>query len=217
MISVLLTLAACVMAASMVLREFKESRSASVVTEKPQFFADWNGLSTIGVRNGPVDAPVTIVEFSDLECPFCRRFHETANRATGRYGNQVSRLFIHYPLPSHRFARPAARAAECAAGEDRFHAFVHAVFESQDSLGLKSWVAYAKDAGVIDTSAFLRCTMDTVSIPRIEQGLRAGKTYDIKGTPTVLVNGWRFASPPTESELIQVVDSILLHAAIPGR
>ena len=69
----------------------------------------------------------------------------------------------------------------------------------------------------MDTIAFSRCAADTGPVNRVEKGLRAGNAYDVKGTPTVLVNGLRFATPPTELELAQAIDSILIHQVQEGQ
>ena len=121
----------------------------------------------------------------------------------------MSTSFVHFPLDFHRFARPAARAAECAAAQDRFDEFADALFEKQDSLGLKPWGAYANAARVPDVLAFDRCVADTVTVARIENGRALGKQLDVQGTPTVLVNGWRLPMPPDSAELSSIISEVL--------
>jgi hypothetical protein len=91
-------------------------------------------------------------------------------------------VFVHFPLPIHRFAVQAAQATECASLKGRFLNFIDAVYRKQDSLGLKSWGSYALEAGR-------------------ELGLR----WQILGTPTVIINGLRYASPPTKREIDRVI------------
>lgn len=208
--SLVVVLSAVVMAGAVGRREIlsrssDESRSGALTYE-----ADWREMSAYGVVMGDSTAPIQVVEFSDLECPACRAFHETLDQVSGAYGSRVSATFIHFPLRRHRFATPAARAAECAAQEGRFSAFIDVIFENQDSLGLKSWGSYAVAAGIRDTASFRRCTMTTGFFARIDSGVALGRRIELRGTPTVFVNGWRFPSPPSPQVLSQVIDELLL-------
>jgi protein-disulfide isomerase len=191
--------AAVAVAAASLHREFvatdRRVRTATA-TDPPTYEPNWRELVQAGVVIGSASAPVTVVEFSDLECPVCARFHTTVRDALKRFGDSVSFVFVHYPLAQHRFARNAARGAECAGQQGRFYEFVDAVYGRQDSLGLKPWPAFARQAGVRDLRAFSECMRDTQPRPRIERGLSAGERFQVKGTPTVIVNGWRFPVPP---------------------
>lgn len=101
-------------------------------------FADKIQISDQDHIRGSVSAPVTIVEFSDLQCPFCGRFHPTLQKALQEYGDKVRWVYKHFPLDSiHAQARPAAEAAECIAeqkGDDGFWKFTDGVFKNQDRL-----------------------------------------------------------------------------------
>ncbi len=87
---------------------------------------------------GNLNAPVTIVEFSDFECPFCRRFHPTAQQALAEYGDRVRWVYKHFPIDQiHPQARPAAEVSECIAeqkGNEGFWQFADIIFENQDRL-----------------------------------------------------------------------------------
>jgi protein-disulfide isomerase len=161
------------------------------------------------LRLGPAGAPIQTVEFTDFECPYCRQFHATLRSVRQRFGESVAVNLVHFPLPMHRFAFPAARAAECAERQGRFSWFVDVVYGKQDSLGLKTWTSYAKDAQVGDTALFLRCVTDTARVPRIDAGVALGKRINIVSTPTVIVNGWRIDGTPPESLVIRVVSDLL--------
>ncbi|MCR4279564.1 MAG: thioredoxin domain-containing protein [Candidatus Zambryskibacteria bacterium] len=97
---------------------------------------DANNVPALGdgdhVR-GSVDAPVTLIEYSDLECPFCKSFHPQVQQALAGYGNQLSWVYRHFPLDFHPSARPLAEGSECAAqlgGNDKFWEYVDYVFSS---------------------------------------------------------------------------------------
>jgi protein-disulfide isomerase len=212
-----LTAAAVVMAAVLVKREFFATAGPTARTQPPTptafpFHYDerWTELPAHGIRMGAPDAPIQLIELADLECPACRTFHlHTLREAKAAFGEAMAVTFVHFPLPYHRFAMPAARAAECAAEQGRFAEFLDVVFEKQDSLGLKPWESYASEAGVPNAATFVRCTHATGAIPRIDSGVAVGGRIQVTGTPTVFVNGWRFGRSPRSEELTRVIDDLL--------
>ena len=124
------------------------------------------------------------------------------------YGDSVAYTFIHFPLSGHQHAYPAARAAECAESQGRFDAFVGAVFEGQEKLG-QPWSTYAQEARVPDSLAFSTCVRDTSRVDRIDRGRAVGALLKVRGTPTVIVNGWRFPTTPSDSLMRRVVGELL--------
>ena len=162
-----------------------------------------------GVQFGSPDAAVQLIEFADFECPFCATLHETLRVVRQHHPMQVSVSFMHFPIAGHRFALPAARVAECAGEQGRFEAIYDHLFDEQDSFGLKPWSDYATEAGIPDLAAFEVCIKKADPIPRVEEGERLGAEFDVKGTPTVIINGWKLGHPPAEKELDQMVQRIL--------
>jgi protein-disulfide isomerase len=124
-----------------------------------------------------------------------------------RHGDAIAFTFIHYPLRMHRFAHRAAVAAECADGQGRFEQYINAVYEKQDSLGLKSWWSYAQAASVPDSVAFESCINGPPS-GRIAAGLEWADRLSLTGTPTVIVNGWRLPRAPSANELDDIVRAV---------
>lgn len=86
---------------------------------------------------------------------------------------------------------------------------VDVLFRKQDSLGLKPWAGYATEAGVPDTAAFNACASTTTATARIDEGLRIGNAIGVRGTPTIVVNGWKFPLAPDEGELNKRIKSLL--------
>lgn len=207
----ILAVSALIIAGVMIKREFWPAMAAPAATieTSPKLLANFDELVSAGIRMGNPASQVTIVEFADFECPFCRRFHAAYSAVQQRFGEQVSLVFLHYPIQSHRFARPAARAAECAMDQGRFSQYADLLFQKQDSLGLKGWTSFADEAGVADTAAFSRCASETHEIERIENGLRLGEVVGVRGTPTVIVNGWMYPEPPSEERLQTIVNDLL--------
>jgi protein-disulfide isomerase len=210
-----LVIAALAIAAVLVHREFFSDDGVRGPSNTPTHLASWHDLVPNGRTVGNPDAPVKVIAFVDLQCPYCRRFHETVRSTMRKYPNQVVLVYIHLPLPGHRLAMPAARALECANKHDKFEVLVDYLFERQDSLKVRDtanvtpWTADAFQVGIVDTAGFTQCMKDPKVPQAIEKGLSLSKQFDVRGTPTVIVNGWRFARPPTERELSQQVDELL--------
>lgn len=158
----------------------------------PRYVDDWRKLLDDGIVLGDSTASTTIIEFTDFECPFCRRFHDAIKRVRAARGSSLRFVLVHFPLPQHAFALPAARAAECAHSLGRFDQMQNVLFEQQDSLSSKSWGRFASDAGIPDTSGFKECVGDTRPVDRIQRGMNAGERLRVAGTPTVLINGWMY-------------------------
>lgn len=208
-ISGVFAVCAIAIATAVVRREFfappPTVRAANVST----YVESWEDVLPAGRLVGNANARVKVVEFTDLECPFCRVFNGTLKAVSAKYPDDVAFVFVHKPLEMHRFALPAARAAECASEAGRFSEMVDAIFEKQDSLGLKSWTSFAAHAGLRDTVAFAKCVSATASMPKVDAGLALAKRFGISSTPTVMLNGWRYGKAPGESELIQAIGDLL--------
>ncbi|MEW5916250.1 MAG: thioredoxin domain-containing protein [Gemmatimonadota bacterium] len=209
-LSIIFTSSAVVFASTFAIRTFSDRDAAarSSGVRPPEFLTDWERLRTQAVRVGPASAKVAILEFGDFECPVCKEFHSELQVVRQKFPNDVAVLYAHFPLSRHRFATAAARASECADRQGKFEQIHDLLFAKQDSLGLKEWVAYATEAGVGDTAAFNEC-LSTGAFPRIDAGLAAAKAIEARGTPTVIVNGWRLFHTPSASELVKMVQAVL--------
>lgn len=206
----IVVVAAVVVAAANVYRVFGPPEVSSMPEEEPEFLGDsiWRQAISVGHLTGDVHAPIRVIEFADLECPFCKRSHSSLMEARDRYGDSLAYVFVHFPLEMHRFARPAARAAECAAQQHVFASFVNAVFAQQDSLGLKPWTSYGTDAGVADTTTFTRCIAKGADQALLNRGPQLGKRVGVAVTPTVIVNGWRLGGS-AYTDLLGVIAEVL--------
>jgi protein-disulfide isomerase len=206
------TLVACALVTTglVVRREFIAPPTVSAQAEqKPTFVEGWETHLARGIRMGQAQAAVQLLEFADFECPFCASFHKDMKALRVRYPTQVALTFVHFPLPMHRFAEPAARVAECAGDQGRFEAMHDLLFEQQDKFGLKPWSEFASEAGVTDSAAFEACIKRTDPIPRVIEGKVLGNQLDVQGTPTVVINGWKLGRPPKLDEMDHMVKAIL--------
>lgn len=210
-LTVTLCLSAVTLAGSIAWREFGDPPQPSMISgrsPKAEYTPGWEEALSVGIRVGAAGARITIVEFSDLECAACARFQGVIEEVLEKYPKDVLFVFVHMPLQGHRFARQAARVADCAEESGRFMPMVSALFNKQDSLGLKSWGSFALEAGIADSARIATCAWDTSPIARIEAGVVLAKKLEVTATPTVLVNGWRFVGP-SKDELNRAIDAAL--------
>ena len=127
---------------------------------------------------GNEDAEITIVEYSDFECPFCARFHDTMNQVVAQYGDDVRWVYRHFPLESiHPRARPAAIASECAADQGKFWEYGDTLIANQQALTDADLRQYAANLG-LNTSQFNNCLEnkehDDIVTADANDGLAAG-------------------------------------------
>ncbi|MEX2611415.1 MAG: thioredoxin domain-containing protein [Gemmatimonadota bacterium] len=164
---------------------------------------------------GKPDAPIAILVFTDFECPACRGFHSIIDELMLE-GQPISVYYAHSPLDYHRFALPAAKAAECAAGQAQFVAWADVVFAKQDSLGLKSWESFAIEAGIDNPLAIQHCATDPTPVAKIDRTTDFARQSGSRGTPAVHISGWRYSPPPSVDE-IKAAIGVLLAGDIPTR
>ncbi|MFC1624934.1 DsbA family protein [Patescibacteria group bacterium] len=138
---------------------------------------------------GNRDAEVKIIAYTDLECPFCKRFHETVKEAIEEYDGKVAMVFRHFPLDMlHKQARPEAEASECIAklgGEEAFNDFIDKIFEettSNDGLNLTLLSTFASQVGV-DTAEFNSCITNRDTQSMVEAQEEGGSKAGVTGTP----------------------------------
>jgi protein-disulfide isomerase len=172
--------------------------------------SSWEEALDLGIAvGGAIQPRVTIVELTDLECPACRAFQSTLDGLLSERGQDIRLLYIPYPLPYHRFAIAAANAAECAAETGTLPQWIHAIYQKQDSLGLKTWANYASDAGIADTANIAQCAKVSEPSARVQSGLALGARIGATGTPTVILNGLHYRDTPTREQLEHAIDSVL--------
>ena len=149
---------------------------------------------------GDADAPVTIVEFSDFECPYCRLASETVETVLARYAKDVKLVYAHFPLSNHPWATPAAIASTCAAQQstDAFWALHDGYFRDQKSLSTGNVIAKSEGylAGAdLDLGVWRTCAADESSeayqgaAAAVQSQLALGEQYGVRGTPGFFVNG----------------------------
>jgi protein-disulfide isomerase len=162
--------------------------AATPYTEQVRPVRDWRSYAS-GTRIGPAGAAVTIVEFSDFQCPYCRTMADRLRNLREAHPGKVALVYRHFPLSYHPHAHSAARASFCADRQGRFEAFHDALFAAQDSLDGTGWQRFAGIAGVPDAAGFDACLQGAASLEAVERDVAAGRKLGISGTPAIMVNG----------------------------
>jgi protein-disulfide isomerase len=147
------------------------------------------------MRGSPM-APVTIVEFSDFECPYCGRAHPVLTELLREFEGQVKVVFRNYPLSGHPRALPAARAAVAAGQQGKFWEMADLLFEHQRALEDEDLVRYAEQLN-LDMERFQVDLHSPATQEAVERDREAGRRLGVEGTPTFFINGRRFREAPT--------------------
>ena len=167
------------------LEDLRKKWIVSIAFAPPVFISELDdGISPV---KGSAHPRVTIVEFSDFECPFCNQVQSVLKQIIDTYGKDVRLVFKHLPLEGHRNSFPAARAAYCAAEQDRFWQFHDALFSKGD-LSPPVLEQIASDLGLAP-ARFHTCFNSEQSRAAIVKDLETAKLFQIDSTPSFIVNG----------------------------
>jgi protein-disulfide isomerase len=147
-------------------------------------------VAATGPSRGPDKAPVTIVEFSDFQCPYCGREFPVVERLMKEYDGKVRLVFRHFPLDFHPYAQKAAEAGACAAdqGSENFWKLHDKMFGNQQKLAVDDLKSYAKEIGV-DSAKFDKCLDSGEKRGLVNADEKAGQQAGVSGTPAFFVNG----------------------------
>ena len=157
-----------------------------LITEPPQ------PVQTISVDDDPArgeaNAPVTIVEFTDFQCPACAAMHPVVEEVLKSYGNKVRFVVRDFPLNQHEWARKAAEAANAANAQGKFFEYIAVLFKNQKALDVPSLKKYATEVG-LDRARFDAALDRGVYAAEVNKDVQDGEIYGVGSTPTIFVNG----------------------------
>jgi len=163
---------------------------------------------------GNAAAPVTILEFSDFQCPYCVRSRPTVARIRETYGDKVRWAFRHFPLSFHDKAEKAGEAAACAGDQGKFWEMHDRLWASTQKLGVPDLKEHAVALG-LDPAAFDQCLDSGRHAGLVERDEEAGQGYGVSGTPAFFVNGRPLVGAQPFEAFEQIIDDELARVAAP--
>ncbi len=156
---------------------------------------------------GPVDAPLTIVEYADFECPFCSRATGSIDAVLAHFGDELRWVYRHLPLDQvHPHATAAAVAAEAAAMQGRFFDYGPVLFASQDHLEPDDLCRYASELG-LDVDRFIADMRSPEALRRVEDDRMDAELMDLHATPTFFIGHKRHIGPYDSATLIRALEA----------
>jgi protein-disulfide isomerase len=157
---------------------------------------------------GPATSNVTIVEFSDFQCPFCSRAATAVHQLKEKYGDKVHFVFRQFPLSFHQNAKLAAEAALAAHAQGKFWEYHDKLFADQSKLDRPNLEAAAKDLG-LNMTEFKKALDGNAYASAIDADQKLGESVNVDGTPTMFLNGKRVTDPTNIEELSKQIDAAL--------
>ncbi len=163
---------------------------------------------------GPVGAPVTIIEFSDYQCPYCKHWYDTVNsRLLKDYEGKIRFVYRDLPLTSiHPDAQGAAEAADCAGEQNAYWKYHDALFTASHGLGAQAYTQYAADLG-LDVNSFNTCVAERRYQQEVNDDASVGASMGLTGTPTFFINGLKIVGAQPYEVFQQIIDNELKTAS----
>lgn len=159
---------------------------------------------------GNFNAPITLVEFSDFECPFCGRHYPTLNKILSDYQDKVRLVYKHFPLSNiHPNAQKAAEASECADEQGKFWEYHDKIFENQAAgYSVEKFKTWATDLN-LDSNKFNSCLDSGKYATKVNIDAQEGQSKGVQGTPATFVNGQLVSGALPYDNFKQIIDSLL--------
>ena len=159
---------------------------------------------------GPADAPITIVEFSDYQCPYCKKWYDDVfSRLLSDYPNQIRFVYRDFPLYQiHPGAEPAAEAAECAGDQNAYWQYHNALFSNKYDLTSDGFIQYATELG-LDTNSFASCMSSATHQSEVIKDLQDAINIGVQSTPTFFSNGFQVVGAQPYETFKNIIDQLL--------
>jgi len=166
-------------------KQLEEEAGVKVFLEPPRLSPK---IVAHNPTRGPEDAPVTLVEYTDFQCPFCGKSQATLEELRERYGDRIRFVFKNLPLAMHKNSRPAAEAAMCAKDQGKFWEMHDWLFSHHSELSEENILKQAGEMG-LDVNALKKCIAEGIHSDEINQDVEEAGSFGITGTPGFVING----------------------------
>ena len=194
-----------------IVSELRDHAGAEVLLEPTRV-----DVAAIGPSRGPDDAIVTIIEFSDFQCPYCARVVPTIDRVLAKYPTQVRFVFRNLPLNQiHPRAQAAAEAAACAANQGNFWDYHDLIFANNKAVSDEDFEGHASELG-LDMPTFRQCVQNRETQQIVEADIAAGKSNRISGTPSFVINGLPLHGAQSVEAFSEVIDEEIARVSADG-
>jgi protein-disulfide isomerase len=184
------------------IKQLREKYGVKVLLEPPRVQVS---VDDDAAKGGPESAPVTIVEFSDYQCPFCSRAEVVVDEVMKKYGDKVRLVYRDYPLSFHQNAETASMASECAEEQGKFWEMHKAMFGNQQKLAAGDLVETAGNIG-LDKDAFKACLDSGKFRTEVQKDFQDGQKYGVTGTPTFFINGIMIVGARGVDSFSEIID-----------
>jgi len=165
-------------------------------------------VAATGPVKGAKEAPITIVEFSDFQCPFCSKANAAVDEVMKAYEGKVKLVFRHFPLEFHKEAPKAAEASLCAGDQNKFWEMHDKLFANQQALKVDDLKKHATELG-LDTARFNECLDSGKHASTVTKDFEEGKKAGVTGTPAFFINGIALSGAVPAEEFKSIIDAEL--------
>jgi protein-disulfide isomerase len=194
-----------------IIGDLRDQAATEILLEAPRV-----NVEAIGPSKGPDDAIVTIIEFSDFQCPYCGRVVPIINEVLAKYPTQVRFVFRNLPLRKiHPRAQAAAEAAACADKQGKFWSYHDLIFGNSKTVSDEDFEGHASKLG-LDMQAFRQCVENQETREIVDADFAAGKSLRISGTPSFVINGISLHGAQSLEGFSEVIDKEIARISADG-
>jgi len=180
----------------------RDKNEVSILLQPPVVQVDYDPTRV----KGSADAPITIVEFADFQCPFCSKVQPLLNDVLAKYKGKVKLAYMDFPLSQiHLHAEMAAEASRCALARGKYWEMHDAMFADQSKLDEADLVKIAASLGT-DQNSFESCLKSGKYKTAVQQDVQAGSQAGVSATPTFLINGEFLSGAHSDADFIKIID-----------
>ncbi|MBI4126425.1 MAG: thioredoxin domain-containing protein [Deltaproteobacteria bacterium] len=164
--------------------KLRKDADVKIMMQPPRVAVEAGDAPSLGSK----DAPITIIEFSDYQCPFCKRARPTVWKVLEEYGDKIRYVYRDFPLSFHNFAHKAHEAAHCAGDQGKYFDYNRKLFDNQQNLDIGDLKKYAQELQ-LDGQRFDACLSNSTYAARVDADIEAGAAAGVSGTPSFFING----------------------------